>query len=51
MPNFKSTGSEGNPIELYKVFWNHIEFILVKYFDYYFIMGYWQLAKGVVLPP
>ena len=39
MPNGKSPGSDGYPIEFYKMFWNQIWPILVKSFNYSFNMG------------
>ena len=39
MPNGKRTGSDGYPIEFYKMFWNQIGPILVKSFNYSFNMG------------
>ena len=39
MPNGKSPGSDGYPIEFYKMFWNQIGPILVKSFNYYFNMA------------
>ena len=39
VPSGKSPGSDGYPIEFYKMFWNQIGPILVKSFNYSFYMG------------
>lgn len=50
MPNGKSPGSDGYPIEFYKVFWNQIGPILVKSFNYSFNMGLLSVSqrRGII---